>query len=125
MTLKKLAVTFALGSVVLLTTGATASTAQSHVNSPDPLLGAPSVATETSNINGITGHAESGKHLYRRFCIGCHGPDGNGQGMNAQWIDPQPRDFTERIALKSLQFVFRNRQDAGIDRVANFDGHGR
>ena len=95
MTLKKFAVTFALGSMALLTAGATASTAQSHVNSPDPLLGTPSVATETSNIDGITGHAESGKHLYRRFCIGCHGPDGNGQGMNAQWIDPKPRDFTE------------------------------
>jgi len=95
MTRKKFAVTFALGSVALLTAGATLSTAQSHVNSPDPLLGAPSVATETSNINGITGNAEPGKHLYRRFCIGCHGPDGNGQGMNAQWIDPQPRDFTE------------------------------
>jgi len=95
MTLKKFAVTFALGSAVLLSAGATRSTAQSHVNSPDPLLGTPSVATETSNINGITGHAEEGKHLYRRFCIGCHGPDGNGQGMNAQWIDPQPRDFTE------------------------------
>jgi mono/diheme cytochrome c family protein len=95
MTLKKFAVTFTLGSVALLTAGATVSTAQSHVNSPDPLLGTPSVATETSNINGITGHAESGKHLYRRFCIGCHGPDGNGQGMNAQWIDPKPRDFTE------------------------------
>ena len=95
MTLKKFAVTFALGSMVLLTAGATRSTAQSHVNSPDPLLGAPSVATATSQIDGITGHAETGKHLYRRFCIGCHGPDGNGQGMNAQWIDPQPRDFTE------------------------------
>jgi mono/diheme cytochrome c family protein len=95
MTLKKFAVTFALGSVVLLTAGATRSTAQSHVNSPDPLLGTPSVATETSNVNGITGHAEGGKMLYRRFCIGCHGPDGNGQGMNAQWIDPKPRDFTE------------------------------
>src|ERR1700733_13016550 len=95
MTLQKFAVTFALGSVILLMAGATRSTAQSHVNSPDPLLGTPSVATETSQIDGVTGHAESGKHLYRRFCIGCHGPDGNGQGMNAQWIDPQPRDFTE------------------------------
>jgi mono/diheme cytochrome c family protein len=95
MTLKNFAVTFALGSVALLTAGATISTAQSHVNSPDPLLGTPSVATETSNVAGMTGHAESGKHLYRRFCIGCHGPDGNGQGMNAQWIDPKPRDFTE------------------------------
>lgn len=95
MTLKKIAVTFALGSLALLTAGATRSTAQSHVNSPDPLLGTPSVATETSTIGGVTGHAEGGKMLYRRFCIGCHGPDGNGQGMNAQWIDPQPRDFTE------------------------------
>jgi mono/diheme cytochrome c family protein len=95
MTLKKIAVTFALGSAVLLIAGATRSTAQSHVNSPDPLLGTPSVATETSNVNGITGHADGGKMLYRRFCIGCHGPDGNGQGMNAQWIDPKPRDFTE------------------------------
>jgi mono/diheme cytochrome c family protein len=95
MTLKKFAVTFALGSIALLTAGARVSTAQSHVNSPDPLLGTPSVATETSQIDGITGHAEDGKHQYRRFCIGCHGPDGNGQGMNAQWIDPKPRDFTE------------------------------
>jgi mono/diheme cytochrome c family protein len=95
MTLKKIAVTFALGSVVLLGVGATALMAQSHVNSPDPLLGTPSVASETSQIGGVTGHAEDGKMLYRRFCIGCHGPDGNGEGMNAQWIDPKPRDFTE------------------------------
>jgi mono/diheme cytochrome c family protein len=95
MTLKKFAVTFALGSVALLTAGATVSTAQSHVNSPDPLLGTPSVSSETSQIGGVTGNAEGGKMLYRRFCIGCHGPDGNGEGMNAQWIDPKPRDFTE------------------------------
>jgi mono/diheme cytochrome c family protein len=95
MTLKKFAVTFALGSMALLTAGATISTAQSHVNSPDPSLGTPSVASETSQIGGVTGNAAGGKMLYRRFCIGCHGPDGNGQGMNAQWIDPKPRDFTE------------------------------
>jgi mono/diheme cytochrome c family protein len=95
MTLKKFAVTFALGSVALLTAGATVSTAQSHVNSPDPSLGTPSVSSETSQIGGVTGNAAGGKMLYRRFCIGCHGPDGNGEGMNAQWIDPKPRDFTE------------------------------
>src|ERR1700723_4396823 len=85
----------ALGRNALLTFGAAPATSQSHVNSPDPSLGAPSVNTEESHIGTLTGHAEEGKHLYRRYCIGCHGPDGNGQGMNAQWIDPQPRDFTE------------------------------
>jgi len=42
----------------------------------------------------LTGHAASGKKLYRRYCIGCHGPLGDGNGDNAQWIDPKPRDFT-------------------------------
>jgi cytochrome c oxidase cbb3-type subunit 2 len=91
----KFAVTFALGSMALLTLGAVTAKAQSHVNSPAPWLGTPSVATEQSHIGSITGNAEDGKKLYRRFCIGCHGPDGDGEGMNAQWIDPKPRDFTE------------------------------
>lgn len=95
MTLKKFAVTFALGSVALLTAGATSMMAQSHINPPDPLLGTPSVSSETSHVDGLTGNAEGGRMLYVRFCIGCHGPDGNGEGMNAQWIDPKPRDFTE------------------------------
>jgi cytochrome c oxidase cbb3-type subunit 2 len=56
----------------------------------------------TSHINGLTGHAygsgqfrpDAGAQLYRRYCVGCHGPQGNGQGENAQWIDPKPRDLT-------------------------------
>jgi cytochrome c oxidase cbb3-type subunit 2 len=45
-------------------------------------------------VGNLTGHAADGKKLYRRFCIGCHGPLGDGNGENAQWIDPKPRDFT-------------------------------
>jgi cytochrome c oxidase cbb3-type subunit 2 len=86
---------FAVGSMALLSVGAMATRAQSHVDSVPPWIGAPSVATEESHIGNLTGHAEAGKHLYRRYCIGCHGPDGNGEGENAQWIDPKPRDFTE------------------------------
>ena len=53
----------------------------------------PALAQE-AHVGNLTGHAASGKKLYRRFCIGCHGPLGDGNGENAQWIDPKPRDFT-------------------------------
>ena len=93
----KFAATIALGSIALLTLCAGPLRAQSHVDTPDPSLGTPSVASEESHIGGLTGHAASGKVLYRRYCIGCHGPAGDGEGMNAQWIDPKPRDFTQAI----------------------------
>ena len=38
-----------------------------------------------------------GKPFYERFCISCHGPDGDGHGYAAQWLDPMPRDFTSGI----------------------------
>ena len=47
-----------------------------------------------SHIGDLTGHAAKGAPLYRRFCVGCHGPIGDGEGENAQWIDPKPRNFT-------------------------------
>jgi len=61
----------------------------------------PVTTKEESKIGANTGHAygvvNSGAQLYRRYCVGCHGPQGNGEGENAQWIDPKPRDFTEAI----------------------------
>jgi mono/diheme cytochrome c family protein len=53
------------------------------------------VSAQESHIGKLTGHASDGKQLYRRFCIGCHGPRGDGQGENAQYIDPKPRNFTQ------------------------------
>jgi mono/diheme cytochrome c family protein len=52
-----------------------------------------------SHIGNITGHANSGrvKYDYRRYCVGCHGEHGDGNGEVAQWLDPpmwpKPRDF--------------------------------
>ena len=58
-------------------------------------LFAPSVCpAQQSTIGNLTGSAKRGKELYRRYCVGCHGPNGDGQGENAQWIEPKPRDFT-------------------------------
>jgi mono/diheme cytochrome c family protein len=43
------------------------------------------------------GDVDAGRKDYQRFCVGCHGPQGDGRGENAQWIQPQPRDFTEAV----------------------------
>jgi len=47
-----------------------------------------------SHIGKVTGHAKDGKMDYRRYCAGCHGDLGDGNGENAAWLDPKPRDFT-------------------------------
>ena len=57
-------------------------------------LNAPSALAQNSHVGSLTGNEGNGKQLYRRFCIGCHGPQGDGNGENAQWIEPKPRDFT-------------------------------
>ena len=49
---------------------------------------------QDSKIGKLTGHADHGKALYRRYCITCHGPHGDGAGENAPHLDPKPRDFT-------------------------------
>jgi cytochrome c oxidase cbb3-type subunit 2 len=53
----------------------------------------PSCAQQ-AHVGNLSGHSGDGKKLFRRYCIGCHGPLGDGNGENAQWIDPKPRDFT-------------------------------
>jgi len=46
-----------------------------------------------SHIGKITGHAKDAKDDYRRYCVGCHGELGDGNGENFPWVDPKPRDF--------------------------------
>lgn len=47
----------------------------------------------TSHIGNITGNAKAAATNYRRYCVGCHGDLGDGNGENAQWLDPKPRNF--------------------------------
>jgi len=61
---------------------------------PQPIPQTPPTHDFESHIGNLTGHADAGQQDYRRWCIGCHGPYGDGNGENAQWIDPKPRDFT-------------------------------
>jgi len=46
-----------------------------------------------SHIGNLTGHSKAAKEDYRRYCVGCHGDEGDGNGENAPWLDPKPRDF--------------------------------
>jgi mono/diheme cytochrome c family protein len=50
-----------------------------------------------SHVDGYTGHVHDAAYDYRRYCVGCHGPMGDGNGEVAQWLDPpmwpKPRDF--------------------------------
>jgi cytochrome c oxidase cbb3-type subunit 2 len=46
-----------------------------------------------SHVGNVTGHAKNAQYDYRRYCVGCHGERGDGNGENAPWIDPKPRDF--------------------------------
>ncbi len=36
---------------------------------------------------------ERGREGYATYCIGCHGPNGDGKGPAARFFDPKPRDF--------------------------------
>jgi mono/diheme cytochrome c family protein len=60
------------------------------------LSGLTGVAQE-SHIGKLMGNAKRGKALYVRYCIFCHGPDGDGRGESAPYLDPKPRDFTKAL----------------------------
>jgi mono/diheme cytochrome c family protein len=46
-----------------------------------------------SHIGHLTGHAKDAKADYRRYCVSCHGVNGDGNGESFPWVDPKPRDF--------------------------------
>ncbi len=50
-----------------------------------------------SHVGNVTGHAKDAAAPYRRYCVGCHGTLGDGEGENAVWMDAplyqKPRNF--------------------------------
>jgi mono/diheme cytochrome c family protein len=44
--------------------------------------------------DGFSASEQRGHGLYLRYCVGCHGVLGDGEGENAPYIDPKPRNFT-------------------------------
>lgn len=56
-----------------------------------PGVSAISTATSQESVR------ETGQHVYRTHCQGCHGIHGDGKGPSAKFLDPQPRDFTTGV----------------------------
>ena len=54
------------------------------------------------HVGKVTGHASSGKELYYRFCWGCHGFRGDGNGENGPYLNILPRNFVAGT-FKSLR----------------------
>lgn len=52
---------------------------------------------QESHIGKLAGNAKRGKALYVRYCIFCHGPEGDGRGESAPYLNPKPRDFTKAV----------------------------
>ncbi len=50
-----------------------------------------------SHIGSLTGHSEAGARLYYRYCWGCHGARGNGDGENAPYLNILPRNFVAAV----------------------------
>lgn len=60
------------------------------------LLFVPTLATAQqmeSHIGKLAGNSEAGAQLYYRYCWACHGARGNGDGENAPYVTPTPRNF--------------------------------
>jgi mono/diheme cytochrome c family protein len=50
-------------------------------------------SAQESHIGKLSGHPGAGRELYFRYCWGCHGFRGDGNGENAPYLNPTPRNF--------------------------------
>jgi len=69
--------------------------------------GAGGVMTSTDGMaqgfqNGLTGDPVKGEKAYMANCATCHGAKGDGKGPRAYFINPKPRNFTD----KNFRFAF-------------------
>lgn len=61
------------------------------------------------------GNPAKGKDLYVKYCAGCHGPAGKGDGPAAATLTPKPADFTNKAHMTGLkdQYLFDLIQKGG------------
>jgi cytochrome c oxidase cbb3-type subunit 2 len=57
--------------------------------------------------------AARGHQTYDRYCISCHGVDGDGRGPTADWVEPRPRILTSGV------FKFRSTPSSDLPTDAD------
>lgn len=80
------AVALLIGSLYGATSGGFGALALSDAIVAGVEAQAPDVGTEAQR--------ESGKTLYLKYCVQCHGEKGDGEGYATPHLSPRPRDFT-------------------------------
>ena len=63
---------------------------------PHPPVPRPHMESHIGSLTGNSDEPQAAQH-YRRYCAGCHGTAGDGNGDDATWLDPKPRDFTQAV----------------------------
>jgi mono/diheme cytochrome c family protein len=61
------------------------------------------------------GNAARGKVVYERYCLSCHGENGDGRGEAGDWIFPKPRDFRQGM------FKWRSTPSGTLPTVADLE----
>jgi len=46
----------------------------------------------------------AGQDVYQSYCIGCHGPNQDGNGVNAQTLNPKPRNLHDAPFMQGLSY---------------------
>jgi cbb3-type cytochrome c oxidase subunit II len=77
---------------------------------PGALNASPSMTRRTGDFPKLaSGDVARGRPLYRRYCGGCHGATGEGDGKGAAGLHPKPANFAEQqYAAGRLGFALWN-----------------
>lgn len=58
----------------------------------------------------LTDKAQAGKRVYEKYCIGCHGREGDGKGPAAPFLKRKPRNFRD----EKFKYKYNKPQDAPV-----------
>ena len=57
-------------------------------------------------VKGKMGNTATGKQLYKKHCLKCHGPTGKGDGAVAAIMDTRPADLTKSNFQEKRHFFY-------------------